>query len=220
MSIRETYDLQLEKLSEELIRMGAAARQAVQQAVDALKNSDVELARAVMKGDEAIDRMERDIEHQCLTLLLRQQPVAGDLRKVGTAIKMITDVERIGDAASDIAELSTHIRSDQFPTLLPHILQLAGTVSQMTDDAIRAYVQEDLKLAGEVIDRDDIADEAFCAIKREIAQNMAGNPAGVDAALDCLMVAKYLERVGDHAVNICEWVQFYKTGIHKHERIV
>ncbi|MEG0178863.1 MAG: phosphate signaling complex protein PhoU [Oscillospiraceae bacterium] len=218
MSTRLTFDEELSELSNALIRMGALASEAISKAINALTNNDAQLANSVIAGDRDIDDMERTIEHQCLTLLLRQQPVAGDLRKVSTAIKMITDIERIGDAAADIAELTIHARGT-----LPCLMQLrsmASAAKSMVEDAIKAYVNENLALAAEVIQRDDEVDDYFNTLKKDIATEMAHTPDRLDSAIDALMVAKYLERLGDHAVNISEWVQFYKTGYHKNIKIV
>lgn len=221
MKTRTGYDEQLEKLSEQLVRMGGMAAGAVEDAVRALREHDMELAARVQGGDEEIDRMERSIEHDCLSLLLRQQPVAADLRKVSCAIKMITDIERIGDAAGDMAEIMQHIAQNAgLPQVQRSILTMADTACGMVEGAIRAYVQEDLELAAATIAQDDVVDAEFLQVKSTIATALCGQACEAGAALDQLMIAKYLERVGDHAVNICEWVQFYKTGVHKREKIV
>lgn len=220
MNARLSFDAELETLSASLIRMSALATDAIDKAIRALERHDAALAQSVITGDHDIDEMERNIEHQCLTLLLRQQPVASDLRKISTAIKMITDIERIGDAASDIAEITTHITEHGIPASLSDIAQMAQAAQKMVDDSIQSYVREDLALAAEVIARDDVVDEYFNKIKKDLAVYIAANGEHLDCAIDYLMIAKYLERLGDHAVNICEWVQFYKTGVHKSERIL
>ena len=213
MNARLSFDAELESLSASLIRMGALATDAIDKAIEALEANDGALAQSVIAGD-------RSIEHQCLTLLLRQQPVAGDLRKISTAIKMITDIERIGDAAADIAEITTHIKEHGIPASLSDIADMAEAAQKMVDDSIQSYVREDLVLAADVIARDDVVDDYFNKIKKDLAAYIAVNEEHVDCAIDYLMIAKYLERLGDHAVNICEWVQFYKTGMHKSERIL
>ena len=195
MNARLSFDAELESPSASLIRMGALATDAIDKAIEALEANDGALAQSVIAGDRNIDDMERSIEHQCLTLLLRQQPVAGDLRKISTAIKMITDIERIGDAAADIAEITTHIKEHGIPASLSDIADMAEAAQKMVDDY-------------------------FNKIKKDLAAYIAVNEEHVDCAIDYLMIAKYLERLGDHAVNICEWVQFYKTGMHKSERIL
>jgi len=198
MNARLSFDAELESLSASLIRMGALATDAIDKAIEALEANDGALAQSVIAGDRNIDDMERSIEHQCLTLLLRQQPVAGDLRKISTAIKMITDIERIGDAAADIAEITTHIKEHGIPASLSDIADMAEAAQKL----------------------DDVVDDYFNKIKKDLAAYIAVNEEHVDCAIDYLMIAKYLERLGDHAVNICEWVQFYKTGMHKSERIL
>ena len=217
MKLRYNYDADLDALSGALVHMGELAADAIDRALRALSTGDGALAREVIAADADIDRAERDIEHRCLTLLLRQQPVAGDLRKVSTAIKMITDIERVGDAAADIAEIGLHLKDRSALAALPAIPRMAETAQEMVRDAIRAYVDGNLALAAEVIARDDEVDEGFNAVKAGIAALVARD---ADAAADCLMIAKYLERLGDHAVNICEWVQFYMTGVHKNEKIL
>ena len=194
-SVRKMYDAELLQLDTMLARMGHAAGGAIESAMTALRSGDTELARSVIARDSEIDSAEHEIEHRCLTLFLRQQPVAGDLRKVSTALKMVTDIERIADQASDIA-------------------------LHMVKDAIAAYVQVDLSTAAQVIARDDDCDAMFSTISREIAQYIAAHPDDAETALDLFMIAKYLERLGDHAVNVAEWVEFLKTGVHKSRKIV
>ncbi|MEG2165613.1 MAG: phosphate signaling complex protein PhoU [Ruthenibacterium sp.] len=213
MNARISFDAELEALSASLITMGALATDAIAKAMEALQSGNVDLAHTVMAGDATI-------EHQCLTLLLRQQPVASDLRKISTAIKMITDVERVGDAAADIAEISTYAGVAGIPDALSDITKMAHAAQEMVNDAIDAYVSENLALAAAVIARDDVVDDYFNKIKMDLAGYIAADSAKIDCAIDYLMITKYLERLGDHAVNICEWVQFYKTGIHKSEKIL
>ena len=185
-SVRKMYDAELLQLDTMLARMGHAAGGAIESAMTALRTGDTELARSVIARDSEIDSAEHEIEHRCLTLFLRQQPVAGDLRKVSTALKMVTDIERIADQAS----------------------------------AIAAYVQVDLSTAAQVIARDDDCDAMFSRISKEIAAYIAAHPSDAETALDLFMIDKYLERLGDHAVNIAEWVEFLKTGVHKSRKIV
>jgi phosphate transport system protein len=218
MHSRLTFEEELAELSRELIRMGALASDAIRRALIALATNDEALARGVIEGDRDVDDMERSIEHQCLTLLLRQQPVASDLRKVSTAIKMITDIERVGDAAADIAELVIHAHG-ALPCM-EELSKMADAAKDMVEDAIKAFVDENLALAAAVIARDDVVDDYFNLLKAEIAKSIAANPDAPDGAIDALMLAKYLERLGDHAVNISEWVQFFKTGFHKNQKIV
>lgn len=219
MSARLSFDESLAQLSNNLIRMGAMATDAVSRAISAIETGDEKLAQEVINGDSEVDNMEKEIEQQCLMLLLRQQPVARDLRKVSTAIKMITDIERVGDAASDIAEISLHLPQGIHPRF-SDIQRMAAEARDMVADAIKAYVDESSSQADEVIARDDIVDNYFNEIKRELAKFIAEDPQQIDMAMDYLMIIKYLERLGDHAVNISEWVKFYKTGKHKDTQIV
>ena len=220
MKSRHAFNLELEELSSALIRMGTAATDAIDMAMKALTAGDKELARQVISNDNQIDEMERGIEHRCLRLLLKQQPVAGDLRKISTAIKMITDIERIGDAAADISEISLHLNVPAFPEIAADVTAMAKTARGMASDAIDAYVKEDLELARKTQEKDDIVDDYFLTIRAVIGKKMQTDANIMDEAMDYLMIIKYLERIGDHAENICEWVEFYKTGVHKNERIL
>lgn len=220
MNIRQVFDSELEELSTALTRMGAAVTDAIGKAIQALFKGDKELARQVISGDKQINDMERDIEHRCLRLLLKQQPVAGDLRKISTAIKMITDIERIGDAAEDIAEISLNLDSPAFPEIKEDIIAMAKAAQDMVSASVDAYIKEDLELAHKTREKDDIVDDYFIKIRAVLGGKLRDSVTAMDDALDYLMIIKYLERIGDHAVNICEWVEFYKTGIHKNERIL
>lgn len=220
MNNRPKYDDELQDLSTELIKMGATAAQAIEKAMKAIKDSDKELAKEIIEGDRVINDMEKDIEHRCLRLILKQQPVARDLRKVSTAIKMVTDIERIGDAASDIAEITIHLDECEFQDIKNAVLNMAETAKNMVVSAIDAYVEENVILALNTIKQDDIVDECFLSIRRELSKRLIANEHEMDVIMDYLMIIKYLERVGDHAVNVCEWVQFYMTGVHNDEKIV
>ena len=185
----------------------------------ALCVADADAAAAIVKGDARINNMERDIEHRCMTLLLRQQPVAGDLRRISTAMKVVTDIERIGDHAADIAEIIPHlvtVRKEGDPAV-SQAIAMGKKAHQMILDALDALTAEDENAARRVIAADDEVDYDFNAIKHQLAQEIAEDPGKVDAALDLLMVIKYLERIGDHAVNVAEWVQFVRTGRYKDE---
>lgn len=221
-SSRKIYDEELLQLDTMLARMGHAAGGAIESALTALKTGDIELARSVIARDSEIDAAEHEIEHRCLTLFLRQQPVAGDLRKVSTALKMVTDIERIADQASDIAEIILHLHVDTATAVgvMEDIYRMGDLVLKMVKQAIGAYVQVDLASAAEVIARDDVADAAFNRISGEIAHYIARHPNEAETALDLFMITKYLERLGDHAVNVAEWVEFLKTGVHKSRKIV
>ncbi len=220
MPTRRLYDDELKDLSSALIRMGSTAIDAVTRAMQALKTFDKALAKEIIEDDANINAMERDIETMCLKLILKQQPVASDLRKISTAIKMITDIERIGDAASDIAEISMYHDKCTFPELQEEVLKMAVSAKEMVASAIDAYVKGDLELARQTMAKDDIVDDYFNKIRHELGSKIYKDTMDMDTLIDYLMIVKYLERIGDHAVNICEWVQFYVTGIHINERIL
>ena len=219
MSIRKQYDTDLESLKESLTEMGRNSADAVENVLEALCVADADAAATIVKGDARINNMERDIEHRCMTLLLRQQPVAGDLRRISTAMKVVTDIERIGDHAADIAEIIPHlvtVRKEGDPAV-SQAIAMGKKAHQMILDALDALTAEDENAARRVIAADDEVDYDFNAIKHQLAQEIAEDPGKVDAALDLLMVIKYLERIGDHAVNVAEWVQFVRTGRYKDE---
>ena len=219
MSIRKQYDTDLESLKNSLTEMGRNSADAVENVLEALCVADADAAAAIVKGDARINNMERDIEHRCMTLLLRQQPVAGDLRRISTAMKVVTDIERIGDHAADIAEIIPHlatVRKEGDPAV-SQAIAMGKKAHQMILDALDALMTEDELAAHKVIAADDAVDYDFNAIKHQLAQEIAEDPGKVDAALDLLMVIKYLERIGDHAVNVAEWVQFVRTGRYKDE---
>ena len=211
--MRSRFDEQLALLNKEMIEMGALCEEVIALASKALTEADPELAKKVAPLDAEIDQKERNIESLCLKLLLQQQPVARDLRQISAALKMITDMERIGDQASDIAEI---IETTDFsvPTNDVKLAKMAETTIAMVTESIDAYVKQDLELVREVIARDDEVDDLFLEVRQEIADDMveAGDPM---SSLDLLMIAKYFERIGDHATNIAEWVEFSITGTHK-----
>ena len=219
MSIRKQYDTDLESLKNSLTEMGRSSADAVENVLEALCVADADAAAAIVKGDARINNMERDIEHRCMTLLLRQQPVAGDLRRISTAMKVVTDIERIGDHAADIAEIIPHLVTvrKEGDAAVSQAIAMGKKAHQMILDALDALTAEDENAARRVIAADDEVDYDFNAIKHQLAQEIAEDPGKVDAALDLLMVIKYLERIGDHAVNVAEWVQFMRTGRYKDE---
>lgn len=211
--MRNRFDRQLEELHVELIEMGSMCEDVIRKTSKLLQSGDAKVAKEIRKEDSNIDEQERLVESLCLKLLLQQQPVAKDLRKVSAALKMITDMERIGDQASDIAEI---IETTDFsvPTNDVKLARMAETTIAMVTESIDAYVKQDLELVREVIARDDEVDDLFMEVRQEIADDMveAGDPM---SSLDLLMIAKYFERIGDHATNIAEWVEFSITGTHK-----
>ena len=221
MSIRTQYDSDLEALKAALAEMGRSSADAVEDALEALCTADADAAAGIVKGDGRINNMERDIEHRCMTLLLRQQPVAGDLRRISTAMKVVTDMERIGDHAADIAEIIPHlvtVRKEGDPAV-SQAIRMGQKAHQMILDALAALTAEDETAARKVIAADDEVDYDFNAIKHTLAREIAADPGKVDAALDLLMVIKYLERIGDHAVNLAEWVEFVRTGFYHNETL-
>ena len=220
MKIRVEYDAQLTALTENLIHMGALAAEGIQQAVLALQQGNKELAKQVIAGDREIDALEKNIEHACLNLILRQQPVAGDLRQVSTALKVVTDLERIGDHASDIAELILRLKSDHAYHIVKHLPVMAACAQQMVHNAIDAFIERDMDAAVQIIKKDDEVDDLFNQVKNEVIELLKASPDQADQGIDLLMIAKYLERIGDHAVNVCEWTQFSKTGALKNVRIM
>ena len=211
---RSRFDDQLELLNRELIEMGALCEQVISMAARALMSGDTKLAAQITPLDGEIDQMERDVESRCLKLLLQQQPVAKDLRQVSAALKMVTDMERIGDQASDIAEIIgfLHGRGGEDCAFIG---QMGEATIRMVSGSIDAFVRRDTKLADEVIAHDDIVDAYFLKVKTALIQYIAASPDDGEYALDLLMIAKYFERIGDHAVNIAEWVLFSVTGVHK-----
>ena len=219
MTIRAQYDADLAALKTAVAEMGGCAADAVEAALEALCTADADAAAAVIKGDGRINSMQRDIEHRCMTLLLRQQPVAGDLRRISTAMKIVTDIERIGDHAADIAEIIPHLAASRKAgdPAVSDAIRMGQKAHKLLLDALDALTGEDEPAAQKVIAADDEVDYDFNAIKRTLAAEIAADPAKVDAALDLLMVIKYLERIGDHAVNLAEWVEFLRTGRYQNE---
>lgn len=211
--MRSKFDEQLSLLNVELIQMGALCEEAISLAAKALIEGDRSLAEKVAPLENEIDQMERDIETLCLKLLLQQQPVARDLRQISAAMKIITDMERIGDQALDIAEIILSMLSENYiPEDVGHICAMAKETIKMVIESVDAYVQQDIECAEGVIAHDDIIDSYFIQVRGVLIQKIVGNPAIGEHALDLLMIDKYLERIGDHAVNIAERVIFSITG--------
>lgn len=212
--MRSHFDEQLSTLNKELIEMGALCEEVITMVSKALPHCDAALARKVAPVDSEIDQKERLIESMCLKLLLQQQPVARDLRQISAALKMITDMERIGDQAEDIAEIICLLngRSIENDELLQ---QMAKATIKMVTESIDAFVKRDIILAEKAVSDDDIVDNYFDEIKKELIKKIADNPNDGEYAVDLLIIAKYFERIGDHAVNIAEWVIFSVTGVHK-----
>jgi len=215
--MRNSFDEQLGALNEMLVEMGSMIEKAISFAVSALVDQDVEKARQAIALDDDIDQKEKDIEALCLRLLLHQQPVARDLRLISSALKMITDMERIGDQAADISEITVylakkpHIRK---PELIP---KMAEATAKMVTESIDAFVKKDLNLAQAVIEYDDVVDDLFDKVKSTLMEMIREDNANGEQAIDLIMIAKYFERIGDHATNIAEWVVFSITGKHWEE---
>ena len=214
--MRTRFDEQLSLLNRELIEMGALCEQAIALAAKALLTGDTKLADEVPPLEDEIDRKERDIESLCLKLLLQQQPVARDLRQISAALKMITDMERIGDQAADISEIIGFL-GGRTGAECAHIGEMAREAIGMVTGAVDAYVKRDTALAAGIIARDDTVDALFDKVKSALVAMLQEHPQDSEYALDILMIAKYFERTGDHAVNIAEWVEFSATGMHKGE---
>ena len=212
--MRNRFEKQLEQLNNELIEMGNMIEHAIQSAVAALIKEDMDQARAAIAYDQEVDRQERDIEALCMKLLLQQQPVARDLRLISAALKMITDMERIGDQAADISEITLMLSKDTYAYDLSLLSQMAMETILMVTHSVDAFVRKDLELAKSVILHDDIVDGLFDDIKRMLIEAIQQKGSNGEQAADFLMVAKYLERIGDHATNIAEWVIYSITGSH------
>ena len=211
--MRNKFDSQLERLNLELITMGALCEDAISASVKAMTYGDEALCDKVFATDAEIDQKERDIEAVCMKLLLQQQPVARDLRVISSALKMISDMERIGDQASDIAEISKFIKNSNAKSRV-HINDMAAAATKMVTDSVDSFVKKDLSLARKVMEYDDKVDNLFGLVKDELVRLIAEDRENGEFCIDLLMIAKYLERIGDHAVNIAEWVEYSITGAH------
>ena len=210
--MRNKFEEQLEKLHVEMIQMGALCEDAISAAAEALIHSDAALAAAAEEAEREIDQKEREVETLCLKLLLQQQPVARDLREISAALKMISDLERIGDQAADIAEMTSYVHLPQGRS--SHIADMARAVINMVTDSVDSFVKRDLQLARQVCAADDRVDDLFIQVRRELVELIAADASYGEQGLDLLMVAKYLERIGDHATNVAEWVEYSITGVH------
>lgn len=211
--MRNRFDQQLERLHVEMIQMGALCEDAIAAASEALIRGDESLAQAAQEAEREIDQKEREIESLCLKLLLHQQPVARDLREISSALKMISDLERIGDQASDIAELTRFAQVPEGSGRV-HIGEMAQAVIRMVTGSVESFVRRDLDLARSVRSQDDQVDDLFNQVKKELIGLIAADAASGELWLDLIMVAKYLERIGDHATNVAEWVEYGITGVH------
>lgn len=218
--MRNRFDSQLDRLNNELILMGALIESAIASSVTALINQSKDQAHQAIEFDIEVDKKEKEIESLCLKLLLQQQPVAKDLRLISSALKMITDMERIGDQAADISEITIMMADTPYASKLDHISEMARATIKMVTESVDAFVKRDLKLAQAVVDYDEVVDKLFNAVKNDLIDLIRENVDNGEQAVDLLMVAKYFERIGDHATNIAEWVIFSITGTHKDARVI
>lgn len=206
--MRTKFDQQLQQLNDEMIKMGTTIEKNIQESVDALVKQDVALATKVMERDAIVDRMQRNIESICFNLLIQQQPVARDLRAITAALKMVTDMERIGDHAADISEITVLLSGQDYRMRLDTITDMAGEAMDMLIKSVDAFTQRDEKLADWVIEHDDVVDSLFVKEKMELISLIKNESERGEMEIDMLMIAKYLERIADHATNIAEWVLY------------
>ncbi|MCX7842175.1 MAG: phosphate signaling complex protein PhoU [Clostridia bacterium] len=216
MVTRHYFDRELEDLHLDLIKMGSLVEESIENTILALKKQDVELARKIFRNDDVIDDLESKIERRCLNLIARQQPLAKDLRTISAALKIITDMERIADHSADIAEITIRMAKEKYIKPLIDIPKMAEMAKQMVNKAIDSYVRQDVELAKEVCDSDDEVDDLFFKIILELINIMKNEAQTVEQAINFMFIAKYLERMADHATNISEWVVYNVTGEHDH----
>ena len=214
MSIRKLFEEELANLKTELVEMCRLTEQMLDNAITALINRDRELGKSIGQMDKRVDEYEMDIEKRCMRILLKQQPVAKDFREVSTALKMITDIERFGDQASDIGDLVYTMPGDKYIKELTHIKAMGNLAVKMVRESVNSFINNNEALADEVINLDDEMDNLFLTVKEELIELIKKDGKNGDQAIELMMVAKYLERIGDHAVNVCEWTKYNETGVH------
>ncbi len=210
--MREKFERQLKELNTELVQMGSMIEQAIEMAISAVVQQDNDKARRTMVFSDEIGRKEKEVENMCFRILLSQQPVATDLRRVSSAMKMVTDMKRIGDFAGDMSEIALNLSGQEYIKKLEHLSMMAKETTVMVINSIDAFVNDDITLAAEVIKADDIVDGLFTTVKSELIELILKNPENGSQATDLLMIAKYFERIGDHAENIANWVIYAVTG--------
>ncbi len=215
MSVRKLFEEELESLKTQLVEMCRLTEQMIKDAITALVNRDRELGKSIGLMDKKVDEYEMEIEKKCMRIIIKQQPVAKDFRKVSTALKMITDVERFGDQASDIGDLVYTMPGDKYIKELTHIKEMGNLALKMVRDSVNSFINSNESLADQVISLDDQMDELFLKVKSELIELIKKDGKNGDQAIELMMVAKYLERIGDHAVNVCEWTKYNETGVHK-----
>ncbi|MDF2484297.1 MAG: hypothetical protein K0R46_465 [Herbinix sp.] len=220
MTARLSFEHELQLLKENLVEMGRLIEAAIEKTLIAFETQNEVLANEIIQEDRNVNDIEKTIEARCLSLILKQQPVARDLRIVTTALKVVTDMERIGDHAADIAELIIREKREHVYDLVKYIPEMGRVSKQMVHDAVAAFTAVDVEEAREIIKRDDVVDDLFDKVKEEVAFLLRSTKEHVDQCVDILMIAKYFERIGDHAVNICEWTEFHETGSVNNVRIL
>ena len=214
MTARRAFEEELESLKLELVKMCRITEDMISDSITALVTKDKELATSVPPRDREVDEYELDIERQCMKILLRRQPVADDFREVSTALKLITDVERIGDQASDIAEIVISLSDRNYIKDIVHLKAMGELGVRMARESVESFIKNDAALADRIIAADDEMDELFCVVKDELIELIKADSGNADQAIAFMMIAKYLERIGDHAVNVCEWTKYFETGVH------
>lgn len=220
MTVRKTFVRELTELDKSLREMGRFVEDSIDRLVEVMEKQDRQQALIIIKSDRDVNDMERSIEAKCLSLITRQQPVAGDLRIVSAALKAVTDLERIGNHAADIAGLLTRCGRRDFSQISPHLPAMTRAAKEMVHNGINAFADRSLPDAKAVITGDDVVDELFNRVKYDIVMNLKTEKADVDSCIDLLMIAKYLEKIGDHAVNIAEWEIFRETGVMENVRLL
>ena len=220
MAMRINYMEELDSLRRSVKEMGEAVEASFDQLLSAVDNKDEDLEMKIISGDRVINDMERKIESRCMYLITRQKPIAGDLRMISAALKVVTDIERIGDQTADIAELMLRMKGNELDLYSRHITGMLGVAKEIVHDAVDAFVDRDSKAADEVIRHDDVVDELFSKVKDDLVRRLQEGVSDVDACVDVLLIAKYLERIGDHAVNIAEWELFQESGSIKDIRLM
>ena len=215
MTVRKLFEEELALLKQELVEMCRLTEQMICSAIEALEKKDRERGKRVREADKRVDEYEMDIEKKCMRLLLKQQPVAKDFREVSTALKMITDIERFGDQASDIGDIVYTMPGEEYIKKLTHITAMGNLAVKMARDSVNSFILNDEKLADSVIKADDEMDDLFITVKNELINCINQDARNGDQAIELMMIAKYLERIGDHAVNVAEWTKYNETGVHQ-----
>lgn len=215
MSIRKVFEQELSELKTQLVEMCRITESMIADAITALVNKDRELGKSIGEQDKQVDEYEMSIEKKCMRILLKQQPVAKDFRQVSTALKMITDIERFGDQASDIGELVYTMPGDEYIKKLNHITMMGNLAVKMVRESVSSFITNDESLADNVIKADDTMDSLFVTVQNELIELIRQDSANGEQAITLMMIAKYLERIGDHAVNVAEWTKYNETGVHK-----